>query len=257
MKKVITFAALGMAAFSIIAASAFASPGPVSTGKAACKASGQAVVNVQFTYTSPDSGLGGNDWANDTINRQIQIWKVAGGYCASIKDQGTFVTLAGTSPGNTGTVSAGITGKMKGGYTTTVLKGALTPNGLATKGNLGTFDHTNRPSFLSYGLSGDLADWGWQYQTANNGSWVNASTPPGNTGDITAPNPSAALILVLDAQLQIQTHFFLGIGETEISRAAVAPDGDVVFVGTTSYKSGAYASNHGENDVWLQKMTIP
>jgi hypothetical protein len=77
------------------------------------------VVNVQFTYTSPDSGVAGNDWANDTISRQLQIWKVDGGYCASVKDQGSFVTLAGKSPGNTSLVSAGITGKLKGGYTTT------------------------------------------------------------------------------------------------------------------------------------------
>ena len=40
-----------------------------------------------------------------------------------------------------------------------------------------------RPSFASYGLIGDLADWGWVYQTENNGKWINAST--GNLGDIT------------------------------------------------------------------------
>ena len=104
MRKFITLAALVMAAFSITATTALASPGPVSTGKQACKASGPAVVNVNFTYTSPDSGLGGNTWANDTINRQLQIWKVADGYCASVKDQGSFVTVAGISPGNTGVV---------------------------------------------------------------------------------------------------------------------------------------------------------
>jgi hypothetical protein len=185
MRKFITLAALVMAAFSITATTALASPGPVSTGKQACKASGPAVVNVNYTYTSPDSGLGGNDWANDTIKRQIQIWKIDGGYCASVKDQGSFVTLAGTSPGATGTVSAGITGTLKGGYTTTLLTGEFNPNGLATKGNLGSFDHTNRPSFMSYGLSGALAEWGWVYETTNNGSWINASNPPGSTGDIT------------------------------------------------------------------------
>jgi hypothetical protein len=173
-----------MAAFGITATTALASPGPVSTGKQACKASGSAVVNVHYTYTSPDSGLGGNDWANDTINRQLQIWKVAGasGYCASVTDQGSFVTVDGASPGSTGTVSAGITGKLKGGYTTTLLTGTLDSN-QPTRGNLGTFDHNNRPSFMSYELSGALADWGWVYQTENNGTWINAST--GSSGDIT------------------------------------------------------------------------
>ena len=187
MKKAITLAVLAMAAVSITATTALASPGPVSTGKQACQASGQAVVNVHFTYTSPDSGLGGNNWANDTINRQLQIWQTADGkYCASVADQGSFVTLPGISPGGKDTLSAGITGKMKGGYTTTPLTGtSFNPHGLPTRGDLGSFTDTTRPSFLSYGLSGDLGDWGWAYQTANNGSWVNASNPPGNSSDIT------------------------------------------------------------------------
>lgn len=185
MKKVITLAALVLAALGITATTALASPGPVSTGKQACKASGQAVVNVHFTYTSPDSGLGGNNWANDTINRQLQIFTVAGGYCASITDQGSFVTVAGTSPGNTGLVSDGITGKMKGGYTTTLLTGTLNSS-MPTRGDLGSsFTADNRPSFRDYGLIGDLAAWGWSYQTASNGSWVNAANPPSNAGDIT------------------------------------------------------------------------
>jgi hypothetical protein len=185
VKKVITLAALVMAAFSITATTALASPGPVSTGKQACKASGPALVNVHYTYTSPDSGVGGNDWANDTINRQIQIWKSAdGNYCASVSDQGSFVTLTGTSPSGTSTVSAGITGKLKGGYTTAPLTAStFNPSNLRTRGDLGTFTADNRPSFMSYGLSGELADWGWAYQTQNNGTWINAST--GNSGDIT------------------------------------------------------------------------
>jgi hypothetical protein len=185
MKKFIALAALVTAAVGITATTALASPGPVGTGKQACQASGQAVVNVHFTYTSPDSGLGGNNWANDTINRQLQIWKVAGGYCASVSDQGSFVTVAGTSPGATGTVRDGISGKMKGGYTTTLLTGTLNPT-TPTRGDLGSgYDSNNKPSFVSYGLSGDLAAWGWSYQTMNNGSWVNASNPPSNSGDIT------------------------------------------------------------------------
>src|SRR5262245_61508497 len=98
MRKLLTLAALVMAAFSITATTALASPGPVSTGKQACKASGPALVNVRFTYTTVDSGFGGN-WANDVFNRQLQIWKVDGAYCGSITDQGSFVTVEGRSPG--------------------------------------------------------------------------------------------------------------------------------------------------------------
>jgi hypothetical protein len=184
LKKVITLAALVMAAVSITATTALASPGPVGTGKQSCQASGQSVVNVHFTYTSPDSGVAGNNWANDTINRQLQIWKVAGGYCASVTDQGSFVTVAGPSPAGSSMVSGGISGQMKGGYTTGLLTGTLNPS-MPTRGDLGSFTVDNRPSYLSYGLDGDFGNnWGWTYQTPHNGSWVNAANPPGNAGDI-------------------------------------------------------------------------
>jgi hypothetical protein len=185
VKKFITLAVLVMAAFGITATVALATPGPVSTGKQSCPASGQAVVNVHFTYTSPDSGVAGNNWANDTINRQLQIFKVAGGYCATVSDQGSFVTLDGTSPGGNSHVSAGITGNMQGGYTTGLLTGPLDTS-QPTRGDLGTFTVDHRPSYLTYGLNGDFGNaWGWTYKTPQNGSWVNAADPPGNGGDIT------------------------------------------------------------------------
>jgi hypothetical protein len=82
-------------------------------------------------------------------------------------------------------------------------------------------------------------------------------TASGTTGDITAPNATGALVMVLDASLQLQSHFFLGVVDAEVTRVALAPDGDVVFVGKTNYKQGAYAGNHGEDDLFVQKMTIP
>jgi hypothetical protein len=57
-------------------------------------------------------------------------------------------------------VRDGISGTMKGGYTTTLLTGTLDPS-QQTRGDLGSFTATNRPSFVTYGLSGDLANWGW------------------------------------------------------------------------------------------------
>jgi hypothetical protein len=58
--------------------------------------------------------------------------------------------------------------------------------GRECSGDLGSYDVDHRPSFLTYGLVVDFGNnWGWTYQTAKNGSWVNASIPPGNSGDIT------------------------------------------------------------------------
>ena len=163
-----------------------------------CGSGGPPVANVNYTLTNDyDSGVAGNAWANDTINRHLQVWQVgAGTYCAAINDTGSFVTFAGPSPESTGTVPAGVSGRIKGGYTTTVFTGTLnTSPAYSTRGNLGTFDLActdanncpgAHPSFLSFfnpSVTWDFANWGWTYHTAQNGDWVNAST--GNSGDIT------------------------------------------------------------------------
>lgn len=160
--------------------------------------SGKLIVNVNYTLVNDyDSGVHGNAWANDTINRHLQIWQVGDGtYCALVNDNGSFITFSGDSPGGTGTVSAGISGRINGGYTTNAFSGTLDPApAYATHGQLGSFDLQcdpsfncpgAHPSFLSY-FSGSpswgYADWGWTYHTAKNGDWVNDSS--GNSGDIT------------------------------------------------------------------------
>ncbi len=141
--------------------------------------------------------MAGNGWANDSIDRHLQVWQAGdGGYCAVVNDTGSFVTFTGAGPSGNGTVSAGIKGVIHGGYVTTVFAGTLSPTpGYATHGNLGTFDLEcvsayecpgAHPSFLSYFESEpsyDLAAWEWKYHTARNGDWVNAAG--GNSGDIT------------------------------------------------------------------------
>ncbi|HEY2353420.1 MAG TPA: hypothetical protein VGH79_00795 [Gaiellaceae bacterium] len=158
---------------------------------------GKSVVNVTYRLRNDyDSGVGGNAWANDTVKRQLRVFKLKGGsYCAIAHDTGSFVTFAGTSPAGTSTVQAGIKGVLHGGYTTTVFSGTLAAKPQYKKhGNLGTFDlectDANTcpgayPSYSSYfsSTSGDdLATWGWMYHTAKNGNWKNTYT--GNAGDI-------------------------------------------------------------------------
>jgi hypothetical protein len=197
LKRTFLLAALVVAALSMTAV-AFASPSPVSGSNAkACNTSGTALVNVHYTLTNDyDSAIDGHAWANDTIVRQLQIWALGSGtYCVSVSDQGSFVTFAGTSPQGTGTVSAGIIGKIKGGYS-----GSVTGTYAATRpvsGNLGTFDLActdayncpgTHPSYLDYfnGITTDnaFAVWGWNYHTSQNGTWNNLAA--GNNGDITS-----------------------------------------------------------------------
>ena len=165
---------------------AFAFGGP-QTNPSACP-DGKQVVNVTYTLTNDlDSAVGGQNWANDTLNRHLQIFQTGDGqYCAVLSDNGSFVTLGTVDPA-TGLqpLAAGINGVINGGYNTGNYASSFTGD-YATKGNLGTFDaNSAHPSILSYTPAWPFSQpyWGWQYHTAKNGDWVNAAA--GNSGDIT------------------------------------------------------------------------
>jgi hypothetical protein len=200
MKK-FTLLCIALLAATVTAATALGGVhSPPSSNPVQCT-HGALVVNVNYTLINDfDSGVAGNAWANDTINRHLQIRQDGNSssttFCAMIDDTGSFVTFAGISPAGTATVSAGIAGRIMGGYTTTLFTGALSSSpAYKTHGNLGTFDlqctDANtcpgaHPSYLSYFTStsgNSLANWSWSYHTAQNGNWLNADT--GNSGDIT------------------------------------------------------------------------
>lgn len=167
------------------------------------------VVDVSFKLVNDfDSAVGGNAWANDTINRNLDIWNTSGNnYCAIVSDNGSIVTFNGPSPNGTGNVDAGIKGNMDGGYRTVAFTGAFAGNALyKTHGNLGTFDLAcspstapgytcdgTHPNFGNYFSDVDansvgLAWWGWEYNTCQNGSWINSIDA--NFGDITGNAPT-------------------------------------------------------------------
>lgn len=169
--------------------------GQLHSGPSACPI-GPVVVNVvQKVLNSVDSGTGGY-WAFDDYIRQIQVVQTGpSSFCATVQYQGSFTTAAGTSPGSSGAVGAGVVGTFQGGYVSTIFTGTL-KTGVRTKGSIGTFDYQcdisgNCPGAVSWptlffnGIVGfDIGGWwGWVYHAGNNGSWVNAST--GNSGDIT------------------------------------------------------------------------
>ncbi|MEJ2102059.1 MAG: hypothetical protein P8X68_19125 [Desulfobacterales bacterium] len=62
--------------------------------------SGDLVLNVTLQIdNSMDSGVAGNYWAYDFLNRNIQVRQVEEGvYCAEVRDTGKFVTVEGPSP---------------------------------------------------------------------------------------------------------------------------------------------------------------
>ena len=156
------------------------------------------VLNIVFQVTGDaDSGQGGNYWALDSYMKHVQVWDMTDGtFCVQVKYNGSFVTVLGRGPGNTGDVAAGVTGTMEGGYSAIISGGSFTPGTKRTKGNIGSKDYActtagapgdcNYYSFLTdYFPGATLAQgfWGWTYRAGENGTWVNSIT--GNEGDIT------------------------------------------------------------------------
>ncbi|HHT9125117.1 MAG TPA: hypothetical protein ACFYD6_04780 [Candidatus Brocadiia bacterium] len=162
---------------------------------------GQLVINVTHKVTNDaDSSVTGKYWAYDNYKRLIQVWQVGTDtFCAVIRYQGAFTTVATNSPENTDGdgIAAGIKGTFEGGYRATIT-GTLDPSpSYRTRGNIGTFDYgwdgnpDNGPSspfswVSTYFTSVDSFTyewWGWVYHGGSNGTWVNSVD--GNQGDIT------------------------------------------------------------------------
>ncbi len=204
MKRIISFLSI-LIVFALSSSSAFADSDFAlrELARSACpNAVGSPIINVeQKVINDADSGVGGNYWALDHYQRNIVVYKTktANTYCAIVKYGGNFVTFAGASPNNTGTVGAGIEGDMKGGYRGLVTGTLKASPSWKTHGNVGKFDYAcdalgNCPGRVSWlaqyfdpGFGFDYSWWGWKYTTDHNGTWINKMD--GNIGDITGLAP--------------------------------------------------------------------
>jgi hypothetical protein len=103
--------------------------------------SGRLVLSVRYHVVDDvDTGRRGNNWALDTYDRAVRVWRTSvHEYCAASTFEGAFTSLAGTSPGGKTTIPAGIRGTFKGRSSTT-FHGALKPRARSTRGSLGTKD---------------------------------------------------------------------------------------------------------------------
>ena len=91
-----------------------------------------------FVVTTTDGGSCGNSWANDTFERRYTVISNGGGnFTVREQDHGTFVTIAGASPGacetqnphHGTTVTAGISGDIQGSADFTVNSATYNPAG--------------------------------------------------------------------------------------------------------------------------------
>jgi hypothetical protein len=145
MKRLTIFMALVAGALAL-AAVGLADPGNGKKGKAG---------HAQFTFamTTTDGGSCGSTWANDTETRKYSVKDNGDGtFTRRRTEKGTFVTLAGPSPGScdtTGkhgaTVLAGIQGKFRGYLVGTVTAASFNPNAVCAPGA----DCSSRTGFIA------------------------------------------------------------------------------------------------------------
>jgi hypothetical protein len=145
MKRLTILIALAAGALAL-AAAGLADPGNGKKGK-----DGHA--KFTFAMTTTDGGSCGSTWANDTETRKYSVKDNGDGtFTLRRTEKGTFVTLAGPSPGScdtTGkhgaTVLAGIQGKFRGYLVGTVTAASFNPNAVCAPGA----DCSSRTGFIA------------------------------------------------------------------------------------------------------------
>lgn len=162
-----------------------------------CGAVGKPVINVvEKIVNTVDSGEGGNYWAYDNLNRQIQVWDQGDGtYCAIVRNEGKFDGQAGqTSPGAGGTMTGDEDGPFEGGYRAIIDGDLRTDPAWKNRGFVGTNNYNcdltgDCPDYVNWveqyfdsGYSFTYDWWGWIYHGGKCGTWVNSAD--GNAGDI-------------------------------------------------------------------------
>ncbi len=198
MKRFISLGVAALATLAFVAAATGASsttpPTPATYGP--------------YPVATTDGGCGGNQWANDTISRTFVVTKVPGSNPTTTwrlvrQDPGTFITMAGLSPGNCAsnatahdsTVLAGVTGNIFGKLDGVVTGGTYDPAATCTGdcGSTTTFVSTYFGPSAQYSCLGGPGDCTFVYKyQATSGqhltykAWVDQGSNAGETftGDI-------------------------------------------------------------------------
>jgi hypothetical protein len=102
---------------------------------------GKLVLNVTYHVENDvDTGVKGNNWAFDSYQRAVRVWRKAPGrFCSASVYNGEFTSIAGLSPGGKTQLPAGIRGTFKGS-SVTAFRGSFAPRGAPVRGFLGVKD---------------------------------------------------------------------------------------------------------------------
>jgi hypothetical protein len=119
---------------------ALAAASPAQPANLGC-GSGKLVLSVSYhVLNDVDTGVQGNNWAFDTYDRTVRVWrKGPGRFCSASTYTGEFTTIAGPSPGGKNQLPAGIRGTFSGSSVTS-FRGTSSPRGQPVRGSLGTKD---------------------------------------------------------------------------------------------------------------------
>jgi hypothetical protein len=103
--------------------------------------SGKLVLHVTYRVENDvDTGMKGNNWAFDSYQRAVRVWRKAPGrFCSASTYSGEFSSIAGWSPAGKVQLPAGIRGTFKGS-SVTAFRGNLAPGGAPVRGFLGVKD---------------------------------------------------------------------------------------------------------------------
>jgi hypothetical protein len=193
---IVALAALGL---GLVVSPVSAAPGPTLNFGSELSADqcggGQPLIDANIEDLNvADTAVSGAVWALDASKQSIRIWETApGSFCVILSSEGSFASFAGPSINGTGTVSAGVTGPLEGGFRFRGT-GVFAPT-VPTHGFVGTFDWRcdqagNCPTpagfstlyFSSFHLTS--FDWyGFIYHGGTHGTAVQSID--GNSGDIT------------------------------------------------------------------------
>jgi hypothetical protein len=152
-----------------------------------------------YASASPDSGTCGNNWAEDTFDRDFTVHNNNDGTFTIVEQfkNGSFVTMSGPSPGACditdgtppGTISAGKTGSMHG-YEIITVTGTQTSQDASCVAGMPTAP-CDTASFIATHFAGasTVGTYFFHYSAGDQGltyhEWKNASTDRGgNHGDI-------------------------------------------------------------------------
>jgi hypothetical protein len=127
--------------------------------------SGKLVLNVTYRVENDvDTGMRGNNWAFDSYQRAVHVWRKAPGrFCSASSYNGEFTSIEGWSPAGKVQLPAGIRGSLKGSSVTT-FRGSFAPGGAPVRGFLGVKDFACSSADVKGQCSGTF-DWLREYFT--------------------------------------------------------------------------------------------